>query len=560
MVRLQDGRIEVETKTLTAVIEAGFITSLRSKLTGEEFIAPGAARGGPALELTYPLGQAVSISSGEHDRVSVHALSPVAAEVVFHAWEGDGVLRVSADPETGDLLIEPSAYSSRPGVRACRWWLQGLRSDLELVAPFFQGVKLGLDDPLIRDSHWTWPMFWEAGLAILQGPRSGLWVHVRDDRYRFKALKVGRGREAGALGLESEAYGPIDANLAAGGLCWRINVYEGDWRVPAGRYRDWLWRSYGLGQREAARPGWVHDIRLAVCWCPSDGEILDALAERVPPERVLIHLYDWRRDPYDEQYPTYVASDKGRELLAKGREMGFHMMPHFNAVDMDPTHEVAPLVRDFQYRDLETKRVHGWSWFGGRVLPVPESNASRLQYRHEKVMVKIHPGLSMWRSLLARNMLGAAEDLSLEVVFVDVTLTAGNLHNSLVEGTTAPEGMKRLIDDIAGLGRGLVVVGEGLNEITMQGQSFAQAHLFRSWQTNIEGLERTGGCPLNHFLFGRLCRTIGYSGLRGRDEAEELRMRLHEEHGAIPTITPWYPDEIRRPTPAVERALRAAAG
>jgi len=172
--------------------------------------------------------------------------------------------------------------------------------------------------------------------------------------------------------------------------------------------------------------------------------------------------------------------------------------------------------------------------------------------------VKVHPGLSMWRSILGENIGKAAAELSLDTVFIDVTLTTYNLHNSLVEGMTSTEGMHKLIDHVAGLARGLVVGGEGLNETTMQGQSFAQAHLFRSWQTNTEGLERTGGCPLNEFLFGRLCRTIGYSALSGRDEAEELRMRIHEEHGAIPTITVRSAAEILQPNRAVKRVLDRA--
>ena len=93
-------------------------------------------------------------------------------------------------------------------------------------------------------------------------------------------------------------------------------------------------------------------------------------------------------------------------------------------------------------------------------------------------------------------MQGAAATLDLETVFLDVTLVSQNLHNCFVEGLTSSEGMLRLIDHVGGLGRGLVVGGEGRNEVTARGLSFAQAHLFRSWQENAEGLERTGGCAL----------------------------------------------------------------
>jgi hypothetical protein len=335
-------------------------------------------------------------------------------------------------------------------------------------------------------------------------------------------------------------------------------VFDGGWTVPAERYRAWLWQAYELDADEARRPSWIHEVNFAVSWCPGSDDILEALARRLDPARVLIHFPNWRTDPYDENYPSYVASESGKRFVGKAHEMGFRIMPHFNAIDMDPTHPAYAYLRDFEYRGIDRQDLRGWSWHKGRGLGVPESNASRTQHRDKKVMVKIHPGLGMWRSILGRNILDAARELSLESVFVDVTLVSHNLHNCLVEGMTSTEGMNRLIRHVAELGRGLVVGGEGLNEITMQGQSFAQAHLFKSWQESVDGLERTGGCDLNQRLFGRLCRTFGYSGLGGRNEREALRMQTHLGQGAIPTITIRSAEEISKPNPAVLKMLEAA--
>jgi hypothetical protein len=556
---LEDGKIRIETRTLHAVMDKGFIVSLKSKATGEEFIRGVDTAKSAALQLLYRSDETVDISETDFGAITTRRVSDLTAEFVFHSWDGDGVLTVSLDPESGDLTVEPSAYSSRPGVRACRWKLAGLRQDLDLVAPFFQGVRLKMDDTLISNTRWNWPMFWEAGLAILQSSTGGFWIHCRDDRYRYKAIKVGSKSDPFSLGLDSEAYGPVDENLGAGGIAWRINVFQGGWKVPAGQYRDWLWSAYGLQREESGRRPWIHDVRFALSWCPGDPKILDALSKRLKPEKVLIHYPDWRSDPYDQNYPAFVASEKGKAFIRMAREKGFRIMPHFNSIDMDPSNPVYPRVRDFQYRDIEKKEIQGWSWVNGRAIGVPESNESLMRNRDKNVMVKIHPGLAAWRSILGENILAAAEDLDLETVFIDVTLCTYNLNNCLVEASTPTEGMKRLISRIASLGSGLVVGGEGLNEITAQGLSFAQAHLFKSWQTSMEGLERAGGCPLNEFLFGKLCRTIGYSGLSGRTQDEELRMRIHIEHGAIPTVTVDSADEITRPNAAVKRMLELAA-
>jgi len=557
-VRVLNNEVIIDTSTQTATISDGFLTSLKSKRSGEEYITTFDWGNAAVLQLIYRNAETVNVDERGYSSVTARQVGSNRAEIVFHGWSGDGVLNISADDATGDLIIEPSAYASRPGLLACRWSIPGIRDDLQLVAPFFQGVKLKMDDPLIRDTRWGWPISWEAGLAILQSTEGGFWIHTQDDRYRYKALKVGTKADANVLGLDTEAYGPLDNNLSAGGLCWRLNVYEGDWQVPAKRYHAWLRDAYDLRQEEERRAPWVREVKLALSWCPSDPEVLDAIAKKIDPSKVLLHVHDWRTDPYDVNYPTYEARNEAKDFLQKCRQMGFHFMPHFNAIDMDPNHPVYRLVRDFQYRDIESKRLMGWSWVEGKVLGVPESNEGRMHHRDKKVMVKIHPGLSMWRSVLAEHIDQARLENNLEAVFMDVTLVTQNLHNSLVEGTTSTEGMNRLIHQVGQLGRGLVVGGEGLNEITMQGQSFAQAHLFKSWHDSIDGLERTGGCNLNQVLFDDLCRTIGYSGLGGKDDNEALRMRLHVEHGAIPTLTIRSAREITNPNVHVKRLLDMA--
>lgn len=557
-IKVTDNKVYVDTASLTAIIDRGFIVSLKSKATGEEFIEKPDVTGTAALRIVYTADDTANIDDAKFGSIITRQLSDKRAEILFHSWDGDGVIALSVDEERGDMLIEPSAYSSRPGVRACRWCLAGLRADLDLVAPFFQGIKLNPNDALIRNTHWEWPMYWEAGMAVLQSKRGGFWIHTRDNRYRYKALQVGSKSDPYEIGLDSEAYGPVDNSLSAGGLCWRINVFEGDWHVPAAEYRTWYWQAYELAKEEQLRRPWLQTLKLAISWCPGEPDILDALAKKVKPGHVLLHFPDWRTDAYDENYPNYTASDSGKEFIRKCQSMGFHVMPHFNSIDMDPSNPVYSQIRDFQYRTLEKKQLLGWSWYQGRGIGVPESNMNLLNNRDKKVMVKIHPGLGMWRSILGERILTASQELSLDSVFIDVTLHSSNIYNCFVESTTPSEGMKKLIGHMATLGQGLAVGGEGLNEITAQGQSFAQAHLFNSWHESTAGLERAGGCDLNEFLFGKLCRTIGYSGLGGRNADEELRMRIHLEHGAIPTITVRSAQDIINPNPAVKKLLDMA--
>jgi hypothetical protein len=555
MITIHKNQIDVQTKTLTAQIRNGVITSLVSRLDGRQYIQQPAPP--VALELVHLGGDISPLGGQPGDSISNHRINDLQAEVRVHGWFGDGVIAVSEDTAGGDLVVEPAGYTSRPGLRACRWTIGGIAEGLQLVAPFWQGVHLELEDGLIRNTFWNWPQNWEAGLAILAGEGGGLWMHCRDDRYRYKNLQVGTAGDARKLGFEAEAYGPLEDNLSAGGIAWRINVYKGDWRRPAGQYRDWLEKAYGL--RQSWRPEWTKDLRLAISWCPCDIALLDALKRRLDPKTVLLHVPNWRSDGYDENYPTYQAGRKGKAFIAAARKLGFRTMPHMNAIDMDPSHEAYAYIRDFQYRDAAHRKVQGWTWYQGGPRPVPESNAARTRHRDKKTMVKVHPGLSMWRSILTQNVHQAVEALGLDVVFLDVSMNTWNLKQCLVEAMTPTEGMKRLLAQVGAIGGHLAVAGEGRNEIVMQDECLAQVHLFKSsGHKNIEGLERTGKTALCEFLFGRWCRSFGYSALNGQSEVEELRMKLHVDLGAIPTLTLRGAKEISRPNAAVEALLKLA--
>ena len=553
--RVEGERVLVETSTLKAVLDGATLISLIRKSDGRQFIDAGQADS-LALKLVYPGNEAIPLGGAPNDLVTCLQINERLAHIRISSWYGDGVIAVSYDPESGDLIVEPSGYASRPGLRACRWTLSGLAEELELIAPFYQGIQLPLEDPLIQNQRWGWPYQWEAGMAILAGEKGGFWIHCQDDRYRYKSLMVGSEAYPRSLGFDTEPYGPLDDKLGAGNLAWRINVFSGDWKEPAARYRDWLAGAYQLTGVE--RPGWVHDLKMAVSWCPCDMDLLHALAGVVDPPHVLLHVPQWRTDRYDQNYPTFKASEKGAAFIREARRLGFRVMPHANSIDMDPLNPVYSTIRDFQYRSLESKQVEGWA-YKGRRFPVPESNAARLRYRDYNTMVKVHPGLSMWRSILTENIISAAEELDLDLIFLDVTLNTRNLHNAIVENTSSTEGMKMLTALVAASGKGLLVGGEGRNEITMQDQFVAQVHLFKSAHSNVSGLERVKVLPLNEFMFGRWCRSIGYANIGGRNKEEDMRMNIHLAQGAIPTITVRTAGEIKEPNEMVAKMLRLAA-
>lgn len=562
-VAITENQIRVETTTLSATFERGVLVSVVRKSDGRQLLKASPKdtqgvflvyQGGEPVPQRGTVGDAVPLGNEETDRFTPHRINDHTVEVRIEAWHGDGVMTISDDPENGDLVVELGAYSSRPGFRAARWLVSGIDPELELVAPFFQGVKLPLEDPLIRNSFWHWPHRWEAPLAILQGSNGGFWVTCRDTRFLYKSFQVGTAKNARALGFDTEVYGPTANNISAGGVAWRLNVYEGDWKVPAAKYRDWLSAAYGL--KNVSRPAWMNEIRLALAWCPTDTALLDALARRIAPGKVLLHVTDFRTNQDGEGYPDFTPSERGIEFVRKTVKMGFHPILHFPALDLDPTNPAYNLVGDFKYRELETKQTVGWTRRGEG--PVPESNADLLRHQGMHLNVRMHPGLSMWRSVLAENIAKTLEILPVDAVFLDVAMNIHNVDNGLVENAPPTLGMVRLQETIQSLNKGLIVTGEGRNDITMQRQAFGQVHLFKSWRENIPGLERLKPCPLSEFLFGSWCRSFGYLNLSENGPTDLMRARLHVGLGAVPTLTVKTAAEVDNPNPVVAEMLALA--
>jgi len=104
MLTVEGTTVRAETRTLSATFEGGTLTRLVGKLGGRELIRVRTPFESP-LQLVYANGGATDVLRGPDATVSVHALSPTRAEVRLHGWDADGVIAISEDVESGDLIV-----------------------------------------------------------------------------------------------------------------------------------------------------------------------------------------------------------------------------------------------------------------------------------------------------------------------------------------------------------------------------------------------------------------------------------------------------------------------
>jgi hypothetical protein len=536
----QDGLL-IETSTTRARFSGARLVSLQDAASGEEFLEPGSTV--PGFELLHQNGKISPL--GVHPLASqVHftLLNQRIAEIVLNDWECDVSIRASIDEATGDILLEPSAWSMQGGIAGLALNITGIRPDLDLVAPFQQGVKAPLRHPQLQGKNAGWPYDWEAGFLVFAGAQTGFTVQAWDESFIPKGVHIGHAQDAQAVSFITYARGPLEGNRCAGNLCWRISAYHGAWQNPVQRYRDWYWRAYRLEEAARLRPEWLDQLRLAVSWCPTRLDLLDALARKADPHTVFLHLPNWRPYGYDQDYPIYTASAEATTFIARARAMGFHVAPHANACQMSPDHPFFFQARDFCTRAPQDLRWGGWSWLpveGWGAFGPPQSYSLMPANKEWNVLVNVHLAWSPWRRQLTRQAAELVQAHGLDSIFVDVSQLIHNSDNAVLENLTYAQGSLKLIRELAEIAPGLCVSGESRNEISTQYLSAEQFHLFNFAHVHaIDGADVAWvgevTTPVSEILFQGLARGIGYNYGQGSNRLPMIDATLKQ--GAIPTL------------------------
>ncbi|NLX22084.1 MAG: hypothetical protein GXY55_10530 [Phycisphaerae bacterium] len=537
-IEINGTKLTVRTATVEADFDGPILRGVRPAGSDVEFASPAAA--GPGIDLLYLDGSLLNVD--KHERVAVRRLSELAARVEVSGADTTRTLLVVTDPDTGDIRITPDGLSNRRALRAVRWTVP-LHAECMVTLPCVNGLQFRVDQPHPPTNRFRWPCDWNAQLTVATRGAFSLMVHCEDRDYRYKALQLTRHGDRTEVGFESESPGPLWDNRTAGGIEWRLNVYKGDWRVPAERYKQWMATAYDLAEKRRHRPAWVTDISLAVCWAGTNPDMLDALAAAHPPSQTLIHLSGWRTDKYDVNYPEYIPSEQAIAYMAKARDMGFHVMPHFNYFSVYYQHPFFQVVRDFQLRTIDKNQPDGWHW------PPETHDYTRMGF--------IHPGLGVWRDKLIDVVGEVCGRTSTDVTFLDQTLCTWNADNASVQGMNTIAALHVLQEQFAAVYPELVLAGEGLTEISFQRQCFAQAHILEGWgdlaQKHVEAQH-----DICQFLWGDHTRLIGYYHLTPGGKQFDKGIETYERMRAIPTLITNNPADLREPDPLTRRVLELA--
>jgi hypothetical protein len=525
--------LNVKASRYEALIQRGALVSLKDA-AGNVFVSgEGLERG---LAIRRVAGDAWS---ADQPRVAILQPGETASRpyTEFPDLPGASVqITARVDAESGDLVVTHKAESPEPGVWGVEWEVGYIPLSMSILVPGNSGLKLSAKSP---GNQWTfeYPISWEAQLVVIEGEGRGFYIWADDAEGRYKRLTAARTEKGWQLGLATINQAPFDALKECASVPWRVNVYEGDWRVPARRYRDWMQANLHPTPIPQQQPAWVKDIRCVVIMGPYIPWV-EALPKRLDPKQTLLYIPNWRQPGYDRDYPNYVdVVPEWEPFVKRAHELGFRVMPHVNYFGVDPLNELYPQFEPFQVRSAWGNHDKEW-WLWERADPI-------IKFAY------INPAHKPFRDLFIARMRELCERYEVDALHLDQTLCIFNDNNGLIDGMSMLQGNLALHRELREALPNVAISGEGLDEVTCTYEAFAQRHAY--------GLNHADGTwsrahlamahPISSYLLRPFTTIYGYLGCAPPTDEQMYAAwnEAYEHWGVIPTLKPDL-GQIEHPT------------
>ncbi len=498
---------KISNKRLEIVFDENpvFIKYIRNKLTGEKFCLNGR--------------QTIIIRTPSHvsDPAYLFELDSFRSnEKNFHITFKDDLgnkAELVFIPDDQNLKIKVSIYSIEP-VWLIEWRLTGFQFE-QITIPALGGQTLTKNMSPETTLSYKYPFWWNAQFVLGENKSGGMFLQTKETEPNLKLFRVKRENDNFELSLGFEAQAPIqnrefDAE-------WYLDSYEGDWRNPVDKHREWLEKEFNLEPliNHPHLPDWAHKINFVLeLWGmrkdqPEPHHTFEQMiikikefAELHPPEETLLYLPGFAENGIDSHAPDYNPSKKCggvkkfKELVDIAHELGYKVMIHTNVLALTFQHPVYEKYKKFQVVDPFNRNL-GWAMdIDGDWLP-------------EDYFAYINPGYNEWGVYMVKVIGSLINKFSLDAVFLDQTLLAFNVS----QGPNFLTGMNAHIKRLQKTYPEILFAGEGQHEHVLNVLPFVQIHGIDSL-SEIHGMEGKKEWrkihPVSSYLFGKYSKFCGH--------------------------------------------------
>lgn len=317
---------------------------------------------------------------------------------------------------------------------------------------------------------------WRLRFYQIQGKTGGLLVYMDDpglDHYANLEFRKGDNE----LLVSNRSFCPPPWKDRYTGGRWVIRQYSGPTSVGAQFYQDYLARAYKLVPLKDRPTAWVKNLGYVFVqapWCeplPLPGlrrpsynfssnweesiqagvQWLENLAKVLPPDQVMIYTTDWRTIPDIDRGLQDNAVDPFFAIMCrKARRMGFHVMLHFQCINL--TTETVCYERYFKHQAalLGLPGIQGvvHNAYRGTLMgedrgegSPPTSWPVRSGFNRRANEFTMNMAFEGWRRFYVGSVLAAIAGSGADALHLDVPIAIPDL-NTPKYGMNAQQGMR----------------------------------------------------------------------------------------------------------------------
>jgi hypothetical protein len=398
--------------------------------------------------------------------------------------------------------------------------VKGIKLTLNVpYMPMLAPEKIDLVEATWR--QWDFPRDWRTGFAVWEhdgADAAGRYFTVvtKETPWRFRRIRALRMGDRMRLEIVQDA-----------ALRQRTRRFESSvWEIGYHTEIDSLLDDYArfvmqaFGAQDFARrqdmPAWTRQVGLAVNLHGADWNghvhldfagmtrVCEMLAQHFPATQTLLYPIGWD-GPYMRRYPDFqpgeaLGGHEGfRAFCSRARGLGFHVMPHLNAMAVNMQHPLyLQHLKDYVIRDWNGIQRHSYTidWdYDGQGDPA-----------HAYIALE-PPAL---REILVERIGALVRDYGIDAVFLDETCNV--FYND--PAWDQVEGVRRLVRELHERYPELLIAGEEWNE-TLLGLT----PVVQIWEETQDGRKAFGRekSPLMRTWGGRFIRALGYLALASPD-------------------------------------------
>ena len=357
--------------------------------------------------------------------------------------------------DLGAMTIRASGGAVAGGVFGVQVPIENISNEAKFILPTFGGLEYSGKGRQALMTFKDTTLFYEAPLMTLELEGSSLGLWKEDPKMRPFFAFFARNTASCSFALESLNLIPYENLTAIEAPVLKLDYFpNGDWLAAARPYRNWYHRVFAADMANRDRIAWANRINVICDAGSRDDKTLARVAELMPPEQVLFHTWQARKEGFTTNIPDYTPKDAYAGEVARMQSHGFKTMAY--TCTICAVYQSPAWIKD-EVGNFFLTRKNCITRYNGGKENISENLVGTVNYStgldqfkdmKPKQFLYGDPLSKGWRDYYCRIIKEFNEITGTDANYQDTSGCSGDSGNGIIDGLAGAEAYVEMIRDL----------------------------------------------------------------------------------------------------------------